>query len=236
MNSIMRRRRALMGVQTKILPAGYTQVEYLESNATGAQAGVLVDTGIIYDAEPTSAEFIVEFQQLQGFDATQYLIGNRKSGTSASDNKVGWGVNVQSDHVTLKNYSSSQDCIDTFATAYTRHIVSASWAANQLSMQIDSKTPVTITGISTLDFSRTNLCIFGIRSVSSTPTAGTPSYFKGRIFYAEAKRDGVSVMKCYPCIRDSDNKPGFFDIINNAFYYGNVATAGMYLTAGPTAQ
>lgn len=54
-------------------------------------------------------------------------------------------------------------------------------------------------------------------------------FYKGRIYEFWVKDvDGTMLVELVPCVRDSDSKPGFYDIVRDAFYSG-----GANIVAGP---
>lgn len=65
----------------------------------------------------------------------------------------------------------------------------------------------------TVDF---KLPIFAQYYNNTTPVGRAPS--GTRIYYAKIYDNGTLTCELVPCYRKSDNKPGFFDVINEDFY------------------
>lgn len=78
-------------------------------------------------------------------------------------------------------------------------------------------------------FNGASLPIYLFGTNNNTSMNGT--YFNGKIFYAKIYDYGELVADLVPVVRDSDNKVGMYDLVNDKFYVSSTATS---FTAGPT--
>ena len=72
-------------------------------------------------------------------------------------------------------------------------------------------TSTTITDDTTQDESTTNICIGAVKTSS---TGGT---HKGRFWHCKIWRGGELIRNYVPCVRKSDSKAGFYDLVNGTF-------------------
>ena len=208
------------------VPSGYTQVEYLNSTANTSTTQSYVNTGIAFD-NPSVATLYVDFQENTNSSISAgYAIGMRQKGSTASNNYIGWGIRLV-DHTSVGAWSGTPGVQIDNLESYARHKVTATWSSTALTIQEEGGEVHTSTQ-STRAIGQYPICLFGIKHVTQA-TGGTPYVINGKIYSAVAWQDGQKIMELYPCKRDSDSKPGFYDVVNNAFY----PPYGSYISAGP---
>lgn len=225
MDGVTRRREMVQKSEGGRLPAGYTEVEYLHNSASSSSTQSYINMVVTFN-NPTEAAFFVDFQE----DTTstlqyQYPIGTRQKNTG-NTNSIGYGIRLNDDHKTMITYSgisASYTASETFA----RHKMTATWRSNRVTIQEEGQTAVTASG-TTRAIGGYPICLFALKHAVNA-TGGTPYGMKGNIFSAKAWQDGTLIMDAVPCKRDSDNKPGFYDLVANEFR----APYGNYITAGP---
>ena len=181
------------------LPAGYQQVEYIESNGTQ-----YFDTGIVGKSGVS-----VEAKFMLATDANGSLFGNRQS-----DSTRFWPA------MWFKNTGSSvwqwdvTVNVDTLAgtvnknTLYTTYFVSNSsgWTLDVNGERVSSGTQV---GTNT-----NNMWMFGTND-GRTNTLQYP--FIGKAYYAKIWQNGTLVRDFIP-VKDSNEKFGMYDLVSNRFY------------------
>lgn len=173
------------------LPAGYQEVEYLES--TGGQ---WIETNI-----PASDGTDIKID----FQFTTYVQGSCLFGAYISNPDTRWYMHWRQEK--QYNFGHGQDKNVSITNPYDRHVVE----------YITSNKEVKIDGTVVKNFSTTvntglNIWIFNCND----NYAGTfPIYAKVFSFYAETSTDKYDLVPCY---RTSDRKPGMYDIVNDVFY------------------
>ena len=225
MDGIVRRRGMVQTTDGRRLPSGYTEVEYLHNNPSATSTQSYVNMVVTFN-NPTLATFFVDFQE----DTTstlqyQYPIGTRQKNTG-NTNSIGYGIRLSNDHVTIATYSG-QTASYVASTSFARHKMTSTWRSNQVTIQEEGQTAVTASG-TTRAIGGYPICLFALKHAVNA-TGGTPYGLKGNIYSAKAWQDGTLIMDAVPCKRDSDSKPGFYDLVANEFR----APYGNYITAGP---
>lgn len=207
-----------------IIPEGYTRVQYLHSSANAAGTQSYINTGITF-SNPTFAKFHVIFSEDSDATSAGYAIGVRQTGTGNSNN-IGWGVRII-DHTKVGSWSGSPGA-DAIVEAASMVDATATWQSGKVTIQVGSGDVITSSQTVRSITAGYPICLFGLKHTMQA-SGGSPYPIKGNIYYAKAEQDGTVLFECYPVVRDSDSKPGFYDIKNNAFY----APYGNYITAGP---
>lgn len=210
---------------TDIIPAEYTRVQYLHSSANAAGTQSYINTGITFSS-PTLAKFRIIFSEDSDANGACYAIGVRQTGTGNTNN-IGWGVRVMN-HTQIDSWSNTPGASISGAEAFSVFDVTATWESNRLTVKEGTGTEVVATQTTRSITAGYPICLFGLKYATAA-SGGSPYPIKGKIFYAKAEQDGTTLLECYPVVRNSDSKPGFYDIKNNAFY----APYGNYITAGP---
>jgi len=178
-----------------ILPSGYTQVDYIESSGTQ-----YIDTEYIAN---TSTEV-----------HTKFLLNNK--------NNFGlYGGQITGKDTNLRFFADS-------GSLYIAHGGNRRQQVNNLEINIEyelqhKKSECVINGVQYIssgsnDFQRTTLAICKCNGFDIN------GYFlNGRIYYFKIYDSGTLVRNFIPCFRNSDNKVGLYDLVNNVFY-GNRGT------------
>lgn len=178
----------------------YTEVEYLE--ATGSQ---YLDSNYI-----PNINTIIKGKYLHSENSADTpLFGSRT--LSMTNSYTFWAH--PSDH-TITSYKSQMifnNVAKTFSDGNLPH--------GQINAFYYSKSLFRLNGVemsvSTNSGSpELSLIIFGLRSGSAIDSRK----FIGRIYEFNISENGTAVRDFVPCIRNSDNKPGMLDLVNNVFY------------------
>ena len=206
------------------LPDGYTEYDYLYSSATTSTSGSYINTGIVIGT-CTTLTLKIDCKTDGTLTTQQYPIGNRQN---KSGNPIGFAVGLSGDKTYFLSFSEISARSDT-SNPTDRHTLIGTWTSDSVSIQVDDEQAVVQTG-TTRPINVKPICLFGIKHYQNA-TGGTPYFFRGKIYYAEAVKDGVKIMECYPCVRDSDSKVGVYDVVNSAFY-GVYNYSGRSVVAG----
>lgn len=192
-------RRRLMGVQQHGgLPAGYQEVEYIES--TGTQ---WIDTGI-----KLSNNSNVEINAK--FTATQKRKSYYLFGSSATDKRYMIAVGSTTNKY-LVDFNSSNYRINSSVSAFDSifHI----HKINNLNYYIDNILQGSRTS---LIFSNTeNAYLFDVKGRSTDSSVGVQAW---QIKYCKIYDNDTLVRNFVPCYRKSDNVVGMFDTAEGKFY------------------
>lgn len=204
---------------TSILPDGYTQVDYIESDGSkfintgySLQSNQLeIKTKVYIPTLPVSEQDIASNQDnstnrfVLGINQS-YMFGYSRSGSSSD-------TNVVTANLTAPNIFEIQMNYD--------------YANSIKSLTVNG---VTTTATQNKAISPSNNAI---RLLANADGGGTS--FKGRLYYLSITDNGILVRNFIPCYRNSDNEVGMYDTINGVFYkngnsntssftYGAVAT------------
>ena len=178
------------------LPAGYQEVEYIES--TGTQ---YIDTGIKLNQD---SKIITEIQLTNDGSQPNAMFGSRTSSTennfecvSSSSSNVGIRIDFQS-------YETNR--LTTEFNNEKNYIV-----ISKTLMQIGERTK---RQISYTDFETTSNCY--IFYVSGENIYGQKAQM--RLYNFKIYQNDVLIKDFIPCYRKSDNEIGLYDTVNNVFY------------------
>lgn len=182
---------------TRILPEGYTRLDYVRTDTTA-----WVNTGV---AGATDLEIGAEFYYQTYVQGTHFYgnyldelhNANRAYLYAEGSMYVGNGSNL------------SQNATGGVAAGYA-HLLTVSPTQSFM-----DGNPANMSS-STLEANTTNICL-GNRSVTDpiVPEEGVDVNLQFYDFWI--KRAGVEVLHYIPCERESDNKRGFYDIVNDVF-------------------
>ena len=181
-------------IMAKELPSEYQQVEYIES--TGTQ---YIDTGVIANS---TMKIDLKCRCLE----SSFVFGSRSSvssgysGLTFEESKpvdVRWGNSIL---VNDDQYVVNQD--------YRVHIENGNSSINNKSSQ-------TSYGNS---FFNGNIYLFAINNNSTSSSINLSQYGKNRIYYFKIYDGNNKIRNFIPCYRNSDNKTGLYDLVNNVFY------------------
>lgn len=191
------------------LPDGYTERAYVLTHSTA-----WIDTGV---AGATDLEIAVRFEvgtyvQYAPIYAN-YVDESHKNCrailSSSTALLVGGGNNK---NTTVSNFSLNRvhTLIVNSSTAYLESVSTA------ISASSDTE-------------NTTNICL-GSTSVTNPNTSRDISL---RLYAFSIKKAGVLILNYVPCTRDSDSKPGFYDLVANSFV---PSSSSVDFTAGPVAE
>lgn len=196
--------------ESSILPAGYTQKEYLQTSGeqvidTGytPQTDVLqIETQLLYNSQPDKA---IAQSRLFGFwtyNSQLYVYTNSNSNALFSPSS-----SVQSN------------------TVYT---LIAKNGASQKLLQINE---TRLTNDSATQVADTNNPIYLLAGKYSNaqPISNFDYFYTGRMYYCKIYDNDVLVRDFIPAVRDSDGKAGFYDLVTNQFYT-NAGTGADFTT------
>lgn len=177
-----------------VLPSGYTQKQYLE--ASGTQ---YIDTGIKAQGG-CYAE--VEFEFSSSVSGWHSII----SGDNANVNKAFKFYHNGMTGGTVQNNSNYYDFNKSFQTNQKyKACVSNGLVIDGEFFQKFTKSTFT---------SNNNIALFA----NITGSATVEAYFTGRIYSCKMWINGVITRDFIPCVRDSDDAAGMYDIVNDVFY------------------
>ena len=177
-----------------VLPSGYTQKQYLE--ASGTQ---YIDTGIKAQGG-CYAE--VEFEFSSSVSGWHSII----SGENANVNKSFKFFHNGMTHGTVQNGSNYYDFSKSFQINQKyKACVSNGLVIDGEFFQKFNKSTFT---------SNNNIALFA----NITGSATVEAYFTGRIYSCKMWIGGVITRDFIPCVRDSDDAAGMYDIVNDVFY------------------
>lgn len=193
----------------KILPDGYTQVDYIESNGTQ-----YIDTGINAD---TKLRTILDISFISPTSANQTMgainIGtpNKRYHLLSSSKSIAFWVN-----------NTNYTIINTAIT--DRHL----WDLNvpEGKVVIDETTTTTIP--TNIDDTELNFWLFG-RNSNSTQYKTSFKLWACKMYY-----NGTLVRDFIPCYRNTDNEVGLYDLVNNVFYTNQGTGSFTYGSVAPT--
>jgi len=194
------------------VPAGYTQLKYLES--TGRQ---YIDTGI---APTNTTGLMVKFNRQT--DGDQVVVGILMNPPYTSQMEVD---------------AFNGNLILAFAQAYSNSVCGSMTNNNDYTVSINYKNNRKrfINGASTLDITNTliapnnTMYMFAARRVRDN--TNIPYFFlKGRIYYLQITEGMNTVRNFIPARRNSDGVLGMYDTVSNTFFTN--AGTGEFI-AGP---
>lgn len=190
----------------RLLPAGYTQLEYIE--ATGTQ---YIDTGI---TASYSIGVVADFQYT-ALSSGQSLF-QVYSGSAAS-----WMITV----LMMTNYSAVVDEMSFYSTYYPTYgtkIDTADLDRHSLSFNKNNDYTVFFDGIAKsieppqrpMSSATATMCLFARKSEGG----GTNEYAKMKLYSCSMYNSGVLVRDFIPAKRDSDGKIGLYDTVSKTFF------------------
>lgn len=215
-------------VTHSILPVGYTLYDYLYSNATDKMVGTYIATGVSF-SNPTTAEYRCIFQGESGSAVNGHVMATRQKNTGQSNN-TGFEMILDLTNNQIDSWSSIV-ATHPVSNIYDKYEAVATWSSNAVTIQVDEETPVSTSG-TVREIGGYPICIFGAKPAMNASGGSSCFFFRGKVYYAEAKQDGNVIMQCYPCVRDSDGVAGMYDTVNDAFYTGYSIGTGKTITAG----
>ena len=198
------------------IPADYTQLEYIETNAVGY---IELDYKI---NDATEYEVVSQLLDVGSNDAC--LMGSRSSGGSSDEfcfwHNTGTGATtetasprrgISNGYVTKTVYNSNFDW-HIFRLSNSAFYVDDSYFGRLYSNTVSS--------------SNLKLYVFALNSNGTADS----KYYRGRIKYLKINEGLQPVLYLLPVKRNNDNKVGLYDTINEVFYTNKLSTN---FTAGP---
>lgn len=185
------------------LPAGYTQLEYIES--TGTQ---YINTGIIYSS---SKDYVI-YQDIQG-------VGNQNGNKGSGWNAGGALFAQQSSQCWFDGSNGITDVEVTSRAKATIHINSGTDADTDYSWYFVSNgtTFTSSRGHSSLSTYSGNQGFPLLTSTVNTGAVGTQYNMSARLYRATITVDNVLERDLIPC-KNSSNVVGMYDLVNGVFY------------------
>ena len=189
-------------VATSRLPAGYTELEYIQNNGTQY-------IGLNFGFDKTD-EIEAEFS-IQNTDVcNKYMVGTTSWNTN--NNRFGMG-----EHCWESTYNFAYGSADNRDTSLSpRRSLDGQihrWVYKDLVVSIpELSTSLDVSGI-TFGGTTTNLRLFYGGFIGSVTT--------GKMKYYKHIKNGTVVFEGIPVRRDSDNVVGLYDVANNMFYTGS---------------
>jgi hypothetical protein len=193
----MRREQNIIN-DTPVSPAGYTQLEYIES--TGTQ---YIDTNILL----TNLHF-VELTCNVSENSGNYLYGCHSQGKYVDHNMF-----VRSDVTCgrVRSGSSSNESIYIYENLFGQW---HTFGNGNRTFVVDG---VSRTYSTSYSFTSGSTCyVFWSHSYNSSHDPGNPVPMKLSNF--KITLSGNCVMNCIPVLRNADGKPGLYDLVNDVFY------------------
>lgn len=200
-------RRKMMNSNTgggRLLPDGYIQLPYIIGNYTASN----IDTGISGDNDNLRFQFCVEVNYFTSYAS---LFGNYVSETSncwrvimATSNNV-----FYASHNKRANNSSVITCDSSFIDNALYFDLSSS----SISLKMNGTTYTKQSSSSVGTANDTNIAI-GNSSVSNGSTSSSK---RAKWYYFSIYDNGTVIRNYIPCKRTSDDKAGFYDIVNDTF-------------------
>lgn len=183
-----------------VLPDGYTQMLYIQSNANQ-----YIDTGLY-----TKASHVYYLQYMRGADSavSMNIFGNNVNGCQSfvQDGQSRTTVYYQFGTTAYQNFTQNTIGIRTMKLD-----INGCYAWNASTLEWE--TVGTITGSTVTEDSSIHNILFG-RSTSAT----LRQLSSVRLFHFRAEENGVAVRDMYPAMRNSDSVLGMYDIVNDVFY------------------
>ena len=196
------------------LPAGYTELEYLES--TGTQ---YINTGVL----STTNEFGVDIKYMTtrtyDGDHTQGVIG-----AQTRDYTNGMTINFRNHTFVFGN-----NLINYTISLNTAHTVNVILSDSRLNINVDS-TNIYNAGFSGSIISNAPIFMFGYGFGNVLSTA---SHYYGRVYYCKIYQNGTLVRNFIPAHQDSTGVLGMYDTVTDTFFTN--AGTGDFI-AGPVAS
>lgn len=178
---------------TSRLPQGYTEVEYIEN-----QASAYINTNF---NNTLSTEYVLDFQVTSGIEEDRKIIG--------SGCRFGLGQEYGYWRIVEKSNSWYRTTLSTDTNRHIAHsdngktYMDDTLIANRLKYKSASDYPMLLFAVS-------NAC-------SNQPTPdGNCSLMK--MYSCQIYDDGTLIRDFVPCVRDNDSKVGAYDIVNDVFY------------------
>lgn len=182
-----------------ILPPGYTQKEYLETS--GEQ---VIDTGYT----PQTDVLRIEARIMYGQSRDKAIVQSRLFGLWTNASQIYLYTNSNSNALFTTGSQLQNNQIFDFVAENN---------ATQKLVQID-ETQYTNTNTAQIADANNPIYLLASKYSNAQPISNFDYFYTGRMYYCKIYDNGVLVRDLVPAVRDSDNKPGFYDLVTNQFY------------------
>lgn len=188
------------------LPEGYTQVEYIQSDGTGQY----IDSEFVPD--PVNSAIVMD-AELYTDCTDKHFVGCRHTTTSKA-----FALMITASSKWRSDYNDSRIQFSTVPKNGRLGLVINSSSA-KVGNEIIARDMVNFT----LDYSA---YIFAVNTGGSTS-----SFAPIRVYSVQMYKNGLIEKNFIPCVQNSNNEAGLYDLVNNKFY-GNSGSGNF--TSGPS--
>lgn len=197
----------LLGKNSNKLPSDYTKVEYIKN--TGGQ---YIDTGL-FPLEISSGKFDISFDEIS--TGTSYFMGGYYTATSGSNYYSPLLINKNNNKVGL-GFAGEWGTSNFTWNLGDRHKVSFTIISGKQTLSIDGDE--VINKDSTMERPETTATV-PILTYQYQNNRFSAYGWKGKIYSIKLYGNNNELIRNFiPCYRNSDNKPGLYDLVNNVFY------------------
>lgn len=193
-----------------ILPPGYTQKEYLETS--GAQA---IDTGYTPQTDVLRIEARIMYSQSRDKAIAQ----SRLFGLWTYTASLYLYTNLNSDALFTRGSQLQNNQIFDFVAENN---------ATQKLVQID-ETQYTNTNAAPVADTNNPIYLLAGKYSNAQPISNFDYFYTGRMYYCKIYDNDILVRDFIPAVRDSDSKPGFYDLVTDQFFV-NAGTGADFTT------
>lgn len=193
-----------------ILPPGYTQKEYLQSS--GAQ---VIDTGYT----PQTDVLRIEARIMYGQSRDKAIVQSRLFGLWTNAAQLYLYTNSNSDALFTAGSQLQNNQIFDFV---------AENDATQKLVQID-ETQYTNTNAAQIADTSNPIYLLAGKYSNAQPISNFDYFYTGRMYYCKIYNNDALVRDFIPAVRDSDSKPGFYDLVTDQFFV-NAGTGADFTT------
>lgn len=199
----------------RLLPEGYTEVDYIEG--TGTQ---YIDTGV----QMTTSDDVNMIIQLTSDTTVQNFYGSRNT-TSLNDGSWNLFYNVGGSSGSMRfrlDWNSNPPRYSSLISLDTDVNIRLYSSSGYGEIVVDG---TSYTGVATKTNAEYNTVLFGCNS------GGTIVCNPLRIKKYSVKRNGSLIQDLVPAIRNSDNEPGMYDLVSKTFFTNS--GSGTFTTGDP---
>lgn len=196
--------------ESSILPAGYTQKEYLQTS--GEQ---VIDTGYTPQTDVLQIE-------------TQLLYNSQPDKAIAQSRLFGFWTYISQLYVYTNSNSNALFSPSLSVQSNTVYTLIAKNGASQKLLQIDETQWTNDSATQVTDTNNPIYLLAGKYS-NAQPISNFDYFYTGRMYYCKIYDNDVLVRDFIPAVRDSDDKAGFYDLVTNQFFT-NAGTGADFTT------
>ena len=192
------------------LPVGYTEVEYITSeNISTSVSGPYIDTNFTPNQ---NTRVVMDYQPMINGQENRRIFGSGEYNTLGYVYNMEGSVGQSNCYYYYKFDNGSSWKTSTLHPDLNRHVVDFN---KEGKIWLDDTAVITLPSTSfTCSY---NLGLFN--EIGPAMTLETVyEYFQGRVYSCQVYDNGTLVRDLVPCIKDSDNTVGAYDIVNDVFY------------------